>query len=112
LSGIATRPKEAVLVDILDPSRQVTPDFIGYTVTTTEGETVTGLITAESGNSVTLRRVGQADETILRTQITGLRAEGKSLMPDGLEQGLTQQDMADLLDFLQRPDSKLLPDAK
>ena len=112
LSGVASRPKEALLVDILDPSRQVTPDFISYTLTTTQGETVTGLIAAESANSVTVRRAGQADETISRTQIAGLRAEGKSLMPDGLEQGLTQQDLADLLDFLQKPDNKLLPDEK
>ena len=112
LSGVASRPKEALLVDVLDPSRQVTPDFISYTLTTTQGETVTALIAAESANSVTVRRAGQPDETISRSQIAGLRAEGKSLMPDGLEQGLTQQDLADLLDFLQKPDNKLLPDEK
>ncbi|MBI3852833.1 MAG: HEAT repeat domain-containing protein [Verrucomicrobia bacterium] len=112
LSGVASRPKEALLVDILDPSRQVTPDFISYTLTTTQGETVMGLIAAESANGVTVRRAGQPDETISRTQIAGLRAEGKSLMPDGLEQGLTQQDLADLLDFLQKPDNKLLPEEK
>jgi len=112
LSGIASRPREALLVDILDPSRQVTPDFIGYTLTTTQGESVTGLLVAESANTITLRPVGQPDETFLRAQITGLRAEGKSLMPDGLEQGLTYQDLADLLDFLQHPNSKLLPETK
>ncbi len=112
LAGVATRPREALLVDILDPSRQVTPDFVSYTVTTKQGETLTGLIAAESGNSVTLRRAGQPDETIPRTQIAGLRAEGKSLMPDGLEQGLTQQDLADLLEFLQKPHSNLLPEVK
>ncbi len=110
LSGIVTRPREAVLVDILDPSRQVTPDFIGYTVTTIQGETESGLISAETPNSITLRRPAQADETILRSNITGLRADSKSLMPDGLEQGLTMQDMADLLEFLQKPDNKLLPE--
>jgi putative heme-binding domain-containing protein len=112
LSGAASRPKEALLMDILDPSRQVTPDFISYTLTTTQGETVTGLIAAESTTSITLRRVGQADETISRNQIAGLRGEGKSLMPDGLELGLTQQDLADLLDFLTRPESQLLPQEK
>jgi hypothetical protein len=39
-----------------------------------------------------------------------LRADGKSLMPDGLEQGLSAQDVADLLAFLQHPDGSLLPD--
>jgi putative membrane-bound dehydrogenase-like protein len=112
LSGVASRPREALLVDILDPSRQVTPDFISYTLTTTQGETVTGLLVAESANNITLRPVGQPDATFPRAQISGLRAEGKSLMPDGLEQGLTRQDVADLLEFLQHPDSKLLRETK
>jgi hypothetical protein len=38
-----------------------------------------------------------------------MRADGKSLMPEGLEQGLSPQDVADLLDFLRQPDSTLVP---
>jgi len=110
LSGMASRPKEALLIDILDPSRQASPDFVSYTVVTTQGELPPGLIAGETGNSITLRRAGLPDETILRNQITEVRAEGKSLMPDGLEQGLDHQAMADLLAFLQQPDVTLLPD--
>ncbi|MBM3837296.1 MAG: c-type cytochrome [Verrucomicrobia bacterium] len=109
LSGIASRPPETVLIDILDPSRQVTPDFLSYTVTTSRGESVTGLLVAETSASVTLRRQSLPDETIPRSQIQELRADGKSLMPDGLEQGLSMQDIADLLAFLAQPDGSLLP---
>jgi putative heme-binding domain-containing protein len=112
LSGIASRPKEALLVDILDPSRQVSPDFINYTLVTADGKFVTGFIVTETAASVTLRRAGEADETVLRSQIRTLRAEGKSLMPEGLEQGLATQDMADLLSFLQKPEGRLLPEVK
>jgi putative membrane-bound dehydrogenase-like protein len=108
LSGIGSRPKEALLIDILDPSRQVSPDFINYTLTTTDGKLRTGFIAAETAASLTLRRAGEGDDTILRSQIKELRAEGKSLMPEGLEQGLTAQDMADLLSFLQKPEGRLL----
>ena len=109
LSGLASRPKEALLADILDPSRQVSPDFLSYTLVTTGGETWTGLIASETAVSVTLRRQGQPDETVLRKQIKELRADGKSLMPEGLEQGMSHQDMADLLEFLRQPDRTLLP---
>lgn len=112
LSGIASRPKDALLVDILDPSRQVSPDFINYTLTTTDGKLVTGFIVSETAGSITLRRAGEADDTVLRSQIKELRAEGKSLMPEGLEQGLTPQAMADLLSFLQKPEGRLLPEMK
>lgn len=109
LSGIASRPPEAILTDILDPSRQVTPDFLSYTVTKTNEESLTGLISAETPASITLRRPSVPDETIMRSQLKELRADNKSLMPDGLEQGLSVQDIADLLMFLGKPDGSLLP---
>jgi putative heme-binding domain-containing protein len=111
LSGIASRPKEGLLADILDPSRQVSPDFINYTLVTTDGKALSGFIYAETAASVTLRRAGEPDDTVLRSQIKELRAEGRSLMPEGLEQGLTSQDMADLLSFLLKPEGRLLPAA-
>ena len=112
LSGIATHSRETLLVDILDPSRQVLPDFVSYTVVTTDGETLTGLIMAESTASVTVRRPNIPDATIQRSQIKELKADGKSLMPDGLEAGMTVPDMADLLSFLRQPEAALLPKDK
>src|SRR5262249_32484056 len=109
LGGVGSRPKDALLVDVLDPSRQVSVDYISYSIVTTKGDSWSGLIAAETPASVTLRRAGQPDETILREQIKELRAEGKSLMPDALEQGWSTQDLADLLDFLRQPDARLLP---
>jgi len=109
LSAIASRPKDALLVDIVDPIRQVSPDFLSYTLTTTDETLVTGFIASETATSITLRRAGEPDDTILRNQIKELRAEGRSLMPEGLEQGLTLQEMADLLSFLQKSEGRLLP---
>ncbi|MBI3417313.1 MAG: c-type cytochrome [Verrucomicrobia bacterium] len=110
LSGIGAHPKETLLVDVFDPSRQVAPDYISQTITTTSGETVSGIITTESGLRVTLRQAGGLDETFVRSQIKEITADGKSLMPDGLEQGMSHQDVADLLEFLAHPDAKLLPE--
>lgn len=109
LAGISSRPVEAILEDVLDPSRQVAPDFVSYSLVTKNGETWTGLVAAENSNSVTLRRAGQPDETIGRDQVREWRAETKSLMPEGLEQGMSVQDMADLLAFLREPEARLLP---
>ncbi len=112
LSAIVSRTPEALLVDILDPSRQVPPDFVSYTVTTTRNDTLAGLITSETANGVVLRRPELPDETIPRAQIKHVQASDLSLMPEGLEQGLTVQDMADLLSFLQKPEAQLLPEVK
>src|SRR5262249_19137922 len=64
LGGLGSRPKDAILVDVLDPSRQVSPDFVSYSLVTAKGEALTGLIAAETATSVTLRRAEQPDETI------------------------------------------------
>ena len=109
LSGISARPPEDLLVDLLDPSRQVAPEYAAYEITLTDGETVTGLYASETETRITVRRPGAQDANIPRNQIASLKATGKSLMPDGLETGMSQQDLADLISFLRHPDASLLP---
>jgi putative heme-binding domain-containing protein len=109
LSGVTSKPKEVLLNDILDPIRQVTSDFASYNLTTSTGDTLTGLFVSENNAGITLRRAGLPDETVPRAQIKEVQASSRSLMPDGLEAGLTLQDFADLLEFLGKPEPALLP---
>jgi len=109
LSAIGSRAREALFLDILHPSLQVAPDFAAYTITTTRDDTLTGLITSENATGIVLRRPNLPDETIPRAQIKQVQASGRSLMPDGLETGLTPATLAHLLEFLRQPDAKLLP---
>jgi putative heme-binding domain-containing protein len=100
LAGARNGGKEKLLANILDPNREVSPNYIGYTVDTREGDTFTGLIVNETGNSVTVRQPMGVDTVVSRPQITGMHASKQSLMPEGLEEGLTSQDLADLIDFV------------
>jgi putative heme-binding domain-containing protein len=102
LAGMSARPKDALLVDILDPSRQMAPDFTAYSVLLKNNDEVSGLIMAENEDRITLRRPNAPDDVIARANIREVRAEGKSLMPDGLEEGLEPADIANLLAFLMR----------
>ncbi len=108
LSSVSLRAPASLLNDIIDPSGQVLPDFINYNLRRKDGDSVNGFIVAETPSSITLRRPNAPDETVTRDQIADLRAEGKSIMPDGLEEGLTHQDMANLISFIQRPTRELL----
>ncbi len=112
LSGIGARPKETLLVDLFDPSRQVTPDFVNYTLVTRGGQILSGLVVSETATSVTLRRAEGAQDTVLRAQIEELRGTGKSVMPEGLEQNLTEENVADIIEFLAQPDAQLFSTAK
>jgi putative heme-binding domain-containing protein len=94
---------DQVLVNILDPNREVAPNFVGYAVETKDGRTLDGIITDESAASLTLKRAEGVTETILRRDIAQLSGSGLSLMPEGLETAVTVEQMADLLAFLLPP---------
>ena len=61
---------------------------------------MTGIIQNETQTGVTLRPpFGQAS-TLMRSNITRLQNLEQSMMQDGLEDGLSLQEMADLLEFI------------
>jgi putative membrane-bound dehydrogenase-like protein len=100
LSALRTKTPEALLIDILDPSREVDARYITYIVSTKAGRLVTGMIAVESPSSITLRRANKEEEDVLRNQIDEIQATAKSLMPDELEKQLTKQDLADVIGYL------------
>lgn len=100
-AALGNKTPSQLLIDILDPSREVDPRFLEYSITTSAGRQVNGLIVAETAANVTLRRAEKQEETILRSQIDDIRSTTKSLMPDGLEQQLSRQDVADVIAYLQ-----------
>jgi putative heme-binding domain-containing protein len=100
LSALRTKAPEQMVNDILDPSREVDPRYLNYLVVTKDGRSLSGMIAAETASSVTLRRGERAEDTILRSQIDEIQSTPKSVMPEGLEQQLTKQDLADLVAYL------------
>jgi len=103
LSGIAGRAPEALLVDILDPNREVAPDYVTLAVATRRGQVLSGLLAEESATTLKLRRADAIEDALLRSEIDEIRSTSQSLMPEGLEQNLNLQDLADLIAFLRQP---------
>jgi putative heme-binding domain-containing protein len=100
LAGVRSGGKEKLLVNILDPNREVLPNYFGYIVDTRDGDSYSGLIVNETANSVTVRQPLAVDVVVARSQIAKMQASKLSLMPEGLEEGLTNQDLADLVEFV------------
>jgi putative membrane-bound dehydrogenase-like protein len=103
LSGVAGRPPATLLKDILDPNGDVSPDFVNFLVVTRRGQVLSGLLVEETGASLKLRRAEGAEETVLRSEVEVLRSSSRSLMPEGLEQALGVQGVADVIAFLKQP---------
>jgi putative membrane-bound dehydrogenase-like protein len=100
LAAMKARGPEAIVLNVLDPNREVNPQYLNYAVLTIDGRQLTGIIAAETATSITLRRADSATDTVLRIDIDQLRSTGTSLMPEGLEKQIDTQAMADLLEFL------------
>jgi putative membrane-bound dehydrogenase-like protein len=100
LAATSAKTPEALLVAILDPNAAIESRYVSYLATTKSGRDLSGIITAENANSITLRVAGGTEEAVLRSDLQELKSTGLSLMPEGLETAITLQGMADLIAFL------------
>ena len=100
LTGMAVHPKHELLMNILDPSRSVEGNFRTYSVRTTDGIVLTGMLAGESKTSIELINAQGKKEVVLREDIDELIASKKSLMPEGFEGQMNRVEMRDLLEFL------------
>jgi len=101
LGELQDRSPDTLLVSILDPNRDVKANYVNYLLITRDGDDLSGCIIAETPTGITMRRAGGLEDTVLRKNIKSLRSTALSLMPEGLETGINQQQMADLLAYLQ-----------
>lgn len=100
LNTVQNRGPEAILLSVLDPNRDVQPQYLNYVIVTDDGLSKTGMIAAETATSITLKRAEDESDTVLRANIDEMVNTGLSIMPEGLEKQLTKQDMADVIAYL------------
>ena len=86
-----------MLTAILDPNQAVEWRYGSSTAITKSGQEFTGIVRAGTPTSITLRAGNSLEQTILRVDLEKLEISKVSLMPEGLEQAIPPQDMADLI---------------
>ena len=101
LSALTDRSAPALLTAILHPSAAIDGRYLYYVVETADGRTLTGLVTDETANSLTVLQPNAVRDVVLRKDIKSIRATKQSMMPDGLETGLTPADVAGLIRYIQ-----------
>src|SRR5207249_3156291 len=100
LGALTDKTPADFLTAILDPNAAVEPRFVAYNIETKDGRSLSGVVSAETATTLTLVQGGGTAEKILRSDVAEIRASGLSLMPEGLEQTLVPQDLADLIAYL------------
>lgn len=98
--SVKNKSPEDLLIAILDPNREAQPSYQSYTAVTKQGKIHTGIVSAETAASVTLKRAEAKEDVVLRDNLDDLVSTGQSLMPEGLEKDLDKQQLADLISFL------------
>jgi putative membrane-bound dehydrogenase-like protein len=100
ISDSRTKTAAQLLADIIQPNRAIDSNFLGYQLLLKDGTAVSGLLSAETSTSLTLKQPGGKVLTVGRDEVEQLKATGVSLMPDGLEKNIPPESMADLLAYL------------
>jgi putative membrane-bound dehydrogenase-like protein len=101
LTGAGRRFSKIHLIEsILEPSRVIAPAFRNLSVRLKDGQELIGVRVAETESLLTLGDAQGQSHTLKKDQIEELQILDLSIMPEGLETGLTDSEFADLIAFL------------
>ena len=85
---------------ILEPSKDIDPDYETVQVVTLKGTTITGLRVNESNFNIQLREENGRFHSFLKNELEMVTVLKKSLMPDNVAELLTVKELHDLFAFL------------
>ncbi len=91
---------ENLLLHVVHPSAEIREGYENFLVLTEDGRTLTGLLIDRDNQVIVLRGADGQTVTIPRDGIEELGPVGQSLMPEGLLQSLSAQQVRDLFAYL------------
>ena len=100
LTGSNRADLEYILSNMLNPSEVIQDDYLMVILTTRDGRTYLGNVIAENDRQLTMRMVGDESLVINKSDIQTREVSNASLMPEGLLETLTDQQVLDLVAYL------------
>jgi len=86
---------------ILLPNKTIAQGFVANHFELKDGTEADGFVVREAADAVTIRTIAAQEQSIAVAQIVKREKQERSLMPEGLAAGLTVQELASLLDYLE-----------
>ncbi|MBU6275512.1 MAG: c-type cytochrome [Planctomycetes bacterium] len=99
LTGAGRHDLDYLLANVVTPSAVVSPDYRLRQAVLDDGRVIAGLLERRTADAVVLRTAA-GRETLPADEIEELRDAGVSLMPEGLLDGLTDDEVRDLVAYL------------
>lgn len=109
LTGSNRKNIDYLLENIIDPSASVGADFRAITVVLESGRVLSGVVSEQNERTLTLQ-TAQEPVTIDRKQIEEIKQTTQSVMPDGLLQNLSADQIRDLIGYLMSTEQVALPE--
>jgi putative membrane-bound dehydrogenase-like protein len=91
-----------LLPSILDPNAEIREGFENVMVTTRDGRVLNGFLADQDANLVLLRGLDGTDAALPRAEVLAVEPAGRSLMPEGLLDGLTETQLQDFFAYLRQ----------
>jgi putative heme-binding domain-containing protein len=102
LSRVAANYDRAALIDsVLFPSKKVEDGFRTTTLAMADGQVLSGLVIADEDERLVLVDSQGAKHDVRKSAIEQQTRSDKSPMPEGLQAGLTPEEFADLIAYLE-----------
>jgi putative heme-binding domain-containing protein len=101
LTGSDRKNTEWLLAQTVDPSAFIRPEYVNHNVEMKDGRAFAGLIVEQTDQAVTIVDAQNQRTILSRAEIKELTPSLVSLMPDGLLEPFTPQQVRDLFSYLQ-----------
>jgi putative membrane-bound dehydrogenase-like protein len=92
-----------MLISIIDPSAEIREGYQNFMLKTKDGRILSGFLSDNDAQIVALRGLDGQDVRVPRSNIAALKAMPQSIMPEGLLDGLGDQELRDFFAFLRIP---------
>jgi putative membrane-bound dehydrogenase-like protein len=109
LTGSQRGNIDYILENVVDPNAVVWDRYKASYFETSDDRLISGVVLAENESTVTIQ-TQTGTITLPRSEITSRRQSDLSMMPEGLFELLEQQEIADLVAYLQSPTQVPLPE--
>ena len=100
LSGAGAMGTEAVLRNIIDPNAAIEAAYRIFQVKLKAGEVIEAFYVSEDATAYVLRQPGGADRRVPKAEVASAQYLRRSLMPEGLLDGFTDDQVTDLFAYL------------
>jgi putative heme-binding domain-containing protein len=100
LSAVDRKDLGVLLPNVIDPSAVIREGYQQYVVTSGDGRVLEGLLAESTAQKVTVLDARGVRTTLRKKEIESMRRSESSLMPEGLLDGLSDQELRDLFAFL------------